>query len=245
MPGVQVYAVDFSQGELAPWLDTNNWGPMLLGTSSPGSNTTSSAEPQGLGLSLVGDGSAAAAIGAYVVLNQGQLDLATRLLLHVEFDRVSVNPPSGAGRPEPWAVALNVKLGNETYVDNEAMVPVTCQFQPFGVRLNTPAHLEGDQPTPLLTPLDYGSMTSDRFVMEHHFCGMNTTRGHSIGFGSLTVGPPGQADKPTDQRVYSSNRLSCGRPQAWIGALGAALATVQGAGQISVRLRNFSISTWS
>ena len=244
MPIAQVYSVDFSNGNLAPALDPNGWGPMKLGNSGPVNNPTSAPDPQGLNLSVSAQGSPAA-IGAYVVYGQGVLALESRLLMQVEFDRPNGVPaaPPTAGNPEPWAVALNVKFGDETFVASEPMVTVTCQFnrQFNGVRLNTPGHLEGDQAAILVSPLDYSQLTPGRYVLEHHFCGKKAAGRYSTGCGFLSVGPP---IKKNDQRLYSSSGLSGGQ-QTWIGALGVTLVTLTGSGQISVRLRSFAISMLS
>lgn len=243
MPSVQVYTVDFSGGNLAPSLDTNGWGAMKVGHSGPSNNPTSSAEPQGLALEVSANGGPAA-IGAYVVLGPGVLGLETRLLMQLEFDRPEGVPPSppSAGVPEPWAVALNVKFGNENFVAAEPMIPVTCQFnrQFNGVRLNTPGSQQTDPAAILVGPLNYSQLTPVRFFLEHYFCGKNAVGKHSIGYGMLSVGPP---IKRNDQRAYSNTALSGGQ-QSWIGALGVTLVTLTGFGQIKVRLRNFTISTW-
>jgi hypothetical protein len=244
MPSVQVYTVDFSSGNLVPTLDANGWGAMKLGNSGPSNNPTSSGEPQGLALTVSAQGGPAAN-GAYVVFGPGALALETRLLMQVEFDRPNIVPPASpnTGTPEPWAVALNVKFGNENFVAAEPMVTVTCQFnrQLNGVRLNTPGHQEGDQATILVSPLDYSQLSPGRILLEHHFCGKKAPGRYSIGYGSLSIGPP---IKKNDQRVFSSTGLSGGQ-QSWIGALGVTLVTLTGVGQITVRLRNFSISMWS
>ena len=118
--------------------------------------------------------------------------------------------------------------------------PVTCQFRPNGTRLNTPAGLQGDQAAMLITPLDYGDLTPGRFTLEHHFCGVNAANRYAVGFGTLNVGPP---IRKFDQRVYSNEGLSGGQ-QDWIGALGVILVTLNGAGEIGVRLRSFAVSLW-
>jgi hypothetical protein len=120
------------------------------------------------------------------------------------------------------------------------MVPVTCQFNPNGTRLNTPGHLEGDQATFLVTPLDYSQLTPGRFLLEHYFCGINAPGRYSVGYGTLTLSPP---LKKSDQRAYSNAGLSGGQ-QSWIGALGITLVTLTGTGKIMVRLRRFTIATW-
>ena len=244
MPSKPVYAIDFKHGNLTPSLDLRGWGAMKLGNSGPAANPTSAGDAQGLDLTVTADGSGPAAIGAYVVLDDGDLSLESRLLLRVEFDRPRGIPPAPpvTGTPEPWAVALNVKFGNESFVPNEPMVPVTCQFDRNlgGARLNTPRHLERDQAAILLSHLDYDAMTPAVFTLEHHFCGVKAEGRYAIGHGALDIGPP---IKSNDQRVYSNNGLSGGE-QSSIGALGATLVTQTGTGTIKVRLRTFAISLW-
>jgi hypothetical protein len=262
MPPVQVYAIDFSNGNLVPSIDTNGWGSMKQGNSGPNDKPESDGDARGLNLSVYrAPGSVLhAANGVHLVFGQGVLPLATRLLMQVEFDRPNAHPryvqqpwtvaPApiipGPPTPEPWAVGLPVKFGNENEIANESLVAVTCQFnrQTNGVRLNTPFNEEKDQSPNLVSPLDYAANPPPVFLMEHSFCGIRAaepTCGRSIGSGSLTIGPPGTKK---DQRVYSNIHLSGGQ-QTWIGALGVILVTIQGTGQIMVRLRRFSISTWS
>lgn len=244
MPPVQVYTVDFGSGNLTPSLDPSGWGAMKLGNSGPSGNPTSTSDPQGLTLAVASPGSPGAANGVYVVPGEGVLPLESRLLLQVEFDRPNAIPPQppAGGVPEPWALALNVKFGNEQFVVGEPMIPVTCQFnrQFNGTRLNTPGHLEGDQAAVLVSPLDYSQLSPGRFRLEHHFCGIKASRGYAIGYGTLSVGPPIRKD---DQRVYSNAGLSGGQ-QTWIGALGITVVTLNGVGQIMARLRTFSVWTW-
>lgn len=234
MPKTQVYSVDFGQGNLVPAPDANGWGPMKQGDSGPAHNPTSSPGPQGLTLSVTGDGGPAAN-GVYVLPGEGVLPLASRLLLRAEFDN-----PEAEEASQPWAVALNVKFGNETFSSSDPMVVVTCQFRPNGVRLNTPRHVEGDQAAMLITPLDYPALSPGRFQLDHYFCGVNAAGRYSTGFGSLSIGPPIRED---DQRLYSSEGLS-GEEQTWIGALGVTLATASLPGTMTARLRSFSVWTW-
>lgn len=242
MPSTQVYAVDFGQGNLAPSLDSNGWGAMKLGNSGAAANPTTAADPQGLTLAVTATGTPAA-IGAYIVLAANALSLASRLLMRVEFDRPDAqHTPAAAGVPEPWAVALNVKFGNENFIANEPMTTVTCQFnrQFNGVRLNTPGHQEGDQAAVLVSPLNYPQLSPGRFMLGHHFCGRNAAGRYSIGLGTLSISPPIGLD---DERMYSSVGLSGGQ-QTWIGALGVTVVTLNGAGRITARLRSFTVWTW-
>ncbi|HSM37110.1 MAG TPA: hypothetical protein VK837_11980 [Longimicrobiales bacterium] len=239
MPSDRVYDVDFRDGNLTPSLDGMHWGDMRVG-SGAGIAASSAADPQGLKLALAGTGSAAG-IGVFAVLQEDVLPLASRLLMLVEFDQPAASPPtSGSGAPEPWAVALTVKFGDETFDAQAPMANVTFQFRPPGTRLNTPGHLEGDQPATLTAPMDYEKLAPARFQLEHHFCGVNAAGRYAVGVGTAVVGPPIRA---SDQRVYSQDGLSGGQ-QDWIGALGVTLATINGFGHMGVRLRRFSVSLW-
>ena len=235
MPRTQVYSVDFSHGNLIPAPDTHGWGPMKQGDSGPAHNPASSPGPQGLTLSVTGDGGPAAN-GVYAVPGEGVLPLESRLLVRAEFDM-----PEAEEESQVWAVALNLKFGSETFLVTEPMVTVTCQFRPNGVRLNTPGHLEGDQAAMLVTPLDYPTLSPGRFQLDHYFCGVNAAGRYSTGFGSLNIDPP---IRKGDQRLYSSAGLS-GGGQAWIGALGVTLVTLNLPGTMTARLRSFSVWMWS
>jgi hypothetical protein len=68
-------------------------------------------------------------------------------------------------------------------------------------------------------------------------------RTNVIASGSAAAGGVRPIRKD-DQRVYSNSGLSSGQ-QSWIGALGVTVVTLTGSGQISARLRSFSLSTWS
>lgn len=237
MAAERVYSVDFKRGDLTPTLDTLGWGPMVVGDSGPAANPVSSGDPQGLTLSVTGAGGPAG-IGVHVVFDEDELSLETRLVCRVEFER----PQVVSGNPEPWAVALAVKFGDESFAGNEKLAAVTCQFRPTGVRLNTPQHLEGDQAVDVIsmTPVNYGALTPGHFTLEHYFCGVNAAGRQAVGFGTLSIGAPIGED---DQRVYSNAQLSDGS-QDWIGALGVTLATLTGNGRFSVRLRSFSVAMW-
>jgi hypothetical protein len=237
MPSKPIYKVDFRQGNLSPTLDARGWGDMRIGRSAPGDGAYA-ADPQGLKLSLSFNGDPAA-IGVYAVLPEANLLLAGRLTTAVEFDRPE-GLPSGSDRPEPWAVALQVKFGNEDFDQNEPSVNVTCQFRPDGTRLNTPGGLQGDQAATLITPLDYAALSPGVFTLDHHICGVNAAGKHSVGFGALTVGPP---IRESDVRAYSNAGLS-GGTQDWISALGVTITNIPRVGEIRVRLRSFSVSVW-
>lgn len=104
------------------------------------------------------------------------------------------------------------------------------------------------------------------FALEHWFCGRQSGAaaalpphppniGHVAGLGALTIG------KRRDWRAYSSTVLSGSArhtrvagtspvtsftaPPASLGALGVSLATISGTGRMSVRLRRFSVSSWT
>ncbi len=74
MPSTLVYTVDFANGNLAPSLDTNGWGTMKIGLADPAASPATSADPQGLTLSLTPVG-AQAVLGAFVVLAPNALSL--------------------------------------------------------------------------------------------------------------------------------------------------------------------------
>jgi len=268
MPPVQVYAVDFSSGNLLPSLDTNGWGRMKQGNSGPNDKPESGGDAKGLNLSVYRSSSLSTdpsvANSVFLVFPPDVLPLKTRLLMQVEFDRPNAHlqyiqqpwtvAPApiipGSPTPEPWAVGLVVKFGNENQVVGDKFVSVTCQFNRAvnGMRLNTPFNDEmggtQDQSPNLVSPLDYAAHPQSVFVMEHSFCGIRAAApmcARSIGNGSLTIGPPVMKE---DQRVYSNINLS-GSQQTWIGALGVGLVTISGTGQIMVRVRRFSISTWA
>jgi len=245
MPRVPVYSVDFSNGNLAPSLDTNGWGSMKLGDSGPAGNPTTTPNTQGLELAVTAAG-APAAVGPYVVLASGALPLDSRLLLQLEFDHPNGIPPAAPapGFPEPWAVALVAKAADEKFVPNEPMVVTTCQFnrQFDGVRLNTPGNLEQDASKVCLTPLNYNALTPGRFTLEMYFCGVKAAGRYATGFSTLVIGPPLRKE---DQRVFSNAGLSNLGAQTWIGALGATLVTLNGSGQLMVRFRTFSVSIWT
>jgi hypothetical protein len=169
--------------------------------------------------------------------------------------------------PEPWAVALDVST-LDTF-PNDDTDAVTCQFHrrdtQSGVRINTPFALQTDRLFYLETPLDYSRYESigehgpALFTLEHSFCGAalvtksknpDTLPWHTSGVGSLKIlgySPDAGQTKMRDHRVYSSTKLALTSPPppdpppTNIRALGVTLGSVGGAGQMSVRLRSFSI----
>ncbi len=247
MPAIMVYSVDFRDGNLSPEIDVSGWGAMTQG-SSAGATVGSSSDSNGLNMSVSRHYNAPqfASHSVFVLLPANSCPVQTRLRLRTQFDRpeavrlpVPESLDPATTDPEPWAVALNIKLGGLPDVYQEPMMTVTCQFNRDrnGVRLNTPGSLQRDDAKVMLTPLDYGHFGAKRFVLEHTYCGFNIdTIGHSAGSGALSI-----AGLDPDQRVFSNNKLSVGQ---WIGALGISIATIDGIGRLSVHLRKFSVEIW-
>ena len=268
MPPVLVYSVDFSNGNLVPSLHANGWGAMKRGNSGAASRPESFADSKGLNLGLYRDAATPAGQDAtntvYVVLGANVLPVASRLLLRTEFDQPWARPAYAPLTPtnfqtqgsntttagSPWAIALNVKFGTENDAPTDRRITSTCQFNNTtgnGVRLNTPGHAQGDMSTPLDSPLDYANYwpanATNLFSLESAFCGLKSSpppagNGYCVGNGAMTIG------NRRDQRVQSSVAFSGAGAQTWIGALGVALVTQQGVGQILIRLRTFSVSIW-
>ena len=263
MPPVQIYKVDFSNGNLVPSIDTKNWGAMQLANSGTAYNPESYNDSKGLTLSVyrAPGSSSDASHSAYV--HSGALPVATRLLLRAEFDRPWVQPSYVPLSPmnnqtqgsntnqagSPWAIAIGPRFGGVNDASTDKRVPVTCQFNTTlnGVRLNTPGHLQGDQSTVLATPLDYSNYwpanATTLFTLEHAFCGVKSAAapaglGYSVGSGALKIG------NRSDQRVYSNSGMSAAGAPTSIDTLGITLVTQQGVGQIMIRLRSFSVSVW-
>jgi hypothetical protein len=268
VPQVEVYAVNFANGNLDAYLDPNGWGSMQYGSSAldPNDVLERRGDSRGLYLSLTrapGFTTRLASLGAYVVPPQGALFLASRLLLRLEFDRPYASRISEQAQPEPWAIALNVKRARSPDESlAEPFAAVTCQFNRNtagrdgsggwdGVRLNTPNAEQGDQAPALDGGPDYDRYVrrfgirgysfrwATQFALEHSFCGV----GRVAGFGTLTIGTK------RDTRAYSSTALAPASPTAvgsrpTLGALGVSLATTRGVGTMSVRLRRFSVSVW-
>lgn len=267
MPPVEIYSVDFKNGNLSPSTDSRSWGSMKQGgpiPSHPDNKATSDGELKGLRLSVYRAPTSPAGVSASstvcVVPGAGTLALASRLSMRVEFDLPYAQlayipqpsaigpqpPPTGTDWPTPWAVGLLVKSGDENDT-GDPKIPVTCQFNRTvnAVRLNSPkpGSLQNDQAGNLDAPVDYARYWTPpgnppRFTMEFAFCGHDAiTVGHSVGSGSLAI------DTKKDQRVFSSTALSTSG-QTSIGALGVSLVTQSGVGHIMVRLRSFSVSLW-
>lgn len=268
MPPVQIYAVDFSNGNLVPSLDVNGWGNMKQGVavpSHPDNKAVSYADLKGLGLAVyrapTSPVTVPSTINICVVPPPGALPLATRLSMRVEFDQPYAQlahipqpsaigpqpPPTGTDWPSPWAVGLLVKSGAENEIATEPKIPVTCQFNRAvnGVRLNSPkpGSLQNDQPSNMDSPVNYSNYWNPpgnppRFVLEFAFCGYDAVTA-GHSVGSGSL----SIGTKNDQRLFSSTALSTGAPPS-IGSLAVALVTLSGVGQIMVRLRRFSVSLW-
>jgi hypothetical protein len=265
MPPVLIYSVDFSNGNLAPSVDTNNWGAMQIGNSGAGDKPEKYNDSKGLTLSVVrASATQNDANHSVYVLPATAIPVATRLLLHTEFDRpwaqqnyVPLSPTNNQTQGSntttagsPWAVGIGPKFGGVNDLPADKRIPVTCQFNNTsgnGVRLNTPGHMQLDMSTPLATPLDYSNYwpanATNLFTLEQAYCGLNSAAppagtGYVVGSGALTIG------SKHDQRVFSNPAFSGAGAQPNIDALGITLVTQKGIGQIQVRLRNFSISIW-
>ncbi|HKP68409.1 MAG TPA: hypothetical protein VJV05_03930 [Pyrinomonadaceae bacterium] len=170
--------------------------------------------------------------------------------------------------PEPWAVTLWVSP--TTQLASTTSLNVTCQFRTPGIRLNTPGSLQKDQGATSDAPLDYLSYQRHQarapgsndyyievgppvFTLEHSFCGWNArTNGHTPGMGALEIlrpwleHPPWSRNpKVKDHRVYSSTAMlppgATTSIQDKIRALGVSIATINGMGRMSARLRTFEI----
>ena len=267
MPTVLVYSVDFSHGNLVPSLDTKGWGAMQIGNSGPAFYPEHFSDAHGLTLSIYRAPTTApnqdASHTVYVLPGPNVLPVATRLLLHAEFDRPwaqqnyaplsPVNHPSSQPNTtpagSPWAVGVGAKFGGVNDAPSDKRISATCQFNAAvnGVRLNTPDNAQRDPATPLESPLDYSKFwpgsANSVFTLEHTFCGVRSAAppagiGYSVGSGALEIG------QKNDERVFSNETFSAAGAQTWIDALGIGLATVTGVGQIMIRLRNFSVSIW-
>ena len=254
MPTALVYSVDFSHGNLVPSLDTKGWGAMQVGNSGPGFYPEHYSDAHGLTLSIyrapTTPSNQDASHTVYVLPGRNVLPVATRLLLHAEFDRpwaqqnyVPLNPVNHPpSQPNTTPAGVND-------APSDKRIGATCQFNAAvnGVRLNTPDNAQKDPSTPLESPLDYSKFwpgsANSVFTLEHTFCGVRSAAppagiGYSVGSGALEIG------QNNDQRVFSNEAFSAAGAQTWIDALGIGLATVTGVGQIMIRLRNFSVSIW-
>ena len=268
MPPVLIYAVDFSNGNLVPSLDTNGWGAMQLGSSGAGDKPEKFSDAKGLTLSVYRAPGTPAGHDANhsvsVLPGTNVVPVATRLLMRTEFDRPwaqqnyvpltpASNQPQGSNTTQagsPWAVGIGPKFGGVNDVPSDKRIPVTCQFNNVtsnGVRLNSPGHLQGDMSTPLDSPLDYANYwpanATNLFTLEQAYCGLKSSappagNGYAVGSGALTIGTK------RDQRPFSNPSFSAPGAQTWIDVLGITLVTQVGVGQIQIRLRSFSVSVW-
>lgn len=269
MPPVLIYTVDFSNGNLAPSLDINNWGAMQIGNSGAADKPEKYSDSKGITLSVFRAPSAPAGHDAnhsvYVLPGSPVLAVATRLLMRAEFDRpwaqqnyVPLSPTNNQTQGSntttagaPWAVGIGPKFGGVNDLPADKRIPVTCQFNNVtgnGVRLNTPGHLQGnDMSTPLDSPLDYSNYwpanTTNMFSLEQAYCGLNSMAlpaGNGYVVGSGAL----TIGNKHDQRVFTNAAFSTAGAQANIDALGVTLVTQKGVGQIQIRLRSFSVAIW-
>ena len=169
--------------------------------------------------------------------------------------------------PEPWAVVLSISPTSD--LSSEYSVHTTCQFHKVFncVRLNTPSsqgirRLQSDQAAPLESPLNYSSYRGGYtvlpngseiqtepplFTLSTSFCGWDTIKlGHSVGCGFLKISRSWRPEVE-DHRVFSNNSfipiLDPETPSRnAIRALGISVATQQGIGRMSARIRSFSLS---
>jgi hypothetical protein len=268
MPPVLIYTVDFSNGNLTPSLDVNGWGAMQMGNSGAAEKPESYHDSKGLTLSVFRSSATPPAHDANqsvsVMLGNNVLPVASRLLLRTEFDRPwaqqtyipltpTNNQTAGSNTTQagaPWAVGIGPKFGGVNDTPADKRVPVTCQFNNVvgnGVRLNTPGSLQSGATAPVDSPLDYANYwpanPGSVFTLEQAYSGIKPAarpagNGHVVGCGYLTIG------NRNDQRVFSNEAFSGAGAQAWIDALGVSIVTTSGVGQISARLRSFSVSIW-
>jgi hypothetical protein len=244
MPFVETYSVDFSNGNLHPSVNPLGWPDMVFSQSGlPDDLSEHIGDQFGITLRMTREhGGSPAGNLVQVIPTVNLLPVHMRLFMRVTFDLPRAHGFQNSV-PEPWAVGLLVS-GLDT-VPNDNTAVVTCQFHrrfnASGVRLNTPGALQTDRPFYLVTPLDYSVYEHPPalFTLEHSFCGAAIeTTGHTPGGGSLKIH---RLTEVRDHRVYSSTALAMSPLPTNIQWLGAALASVGGAGQISVRLRRFSI----
>src|SRR5512147_1847546 len=119
MPAVTIYSVDFANGNLAPFLDQDSWGSMVQGHSPAETLHSFSSYPvadEGLHLDLSRSGGTAFASNGVYVIPPTPPPLAARLLLRAEFDSPfgsTPHPKNVEAGPEPWAIALKVKMRGE------------------------------------------------------------------------------------------------------------------------------------
>ena len=187
-------------------------------------------------------------------------DQSSQVVGYESLDQSAASTVSGPQftTPESWAVVLS--FSPQDFLSSAA-ANVTCQFNPAGVRVNTPGPLQivdpingsADRANVLIRPLDYHLFQErgDRvalFTLEHSFCGYNAEAiGHTAGCGFLTVAipvvPSSQAEEVLqDHRVYTSDKLTSVRPRiSTVPTLGVSLGTQTGVGRMSVRLRSFAV----
>ncbi len=259
------YLVQFDGGNVKPVRDRWNWGHMKEGVSSA-NFIAESYWWDGLNLSLYRPAPPPPLVPVsktvYVVLGNRPLRLQSRILLRLEFERPWAqaayvqqpwdpsNVPAAAPapppqKPEPWAIGLNIKVGDENDVDTEARVGATCQFNSKGVRLNVPGAEEKPYFNTLPeieTPLNYESFNpfgqpAVPFFLELDFTGISQSTAPHLSQGTARL----EVGSKTDTRIFTHGGLYPGGAPSHITALGAALVTATGVGQIMARLSSFSV----
>jgi|SRR5687768_1972290 len=149
---------------------------------------------------------------------------------------------------EPWAVALNVKVGDENEYDPEPRLGATCQFHPTGIRLNVPGKLvKSDvyltKPLPPYEDFEKPGQAPTIFTLGLEFEVFPPT---NIARGSAYLSADGYAGNriqvaPFDHRAFANDYVGH-RIVPAITALGAAVVTGQGEGQMIARFLNFSLN---
>lgn len=119
MPFVEMYSVNFGNGNVHPHVDVNGWSDMALFPSTPDATADRSPDASGYNFRITRELSVPAGTSArnsaYVVPPAGGLSLDTRLLLRATFDRPSAEGFSLAdhgplgGEVEPIAAAASAK----------------------------------------------------------------------------------------------------------------------------------------
>lgn len=244
MPFKEVYSVNFSNGNLIPQPNLNNWATMTLSDQII-------ADPEGIILECNRvDSNSPGNSSAYINFPDG-MPTKTRLLMITTFDLPTADPDPGQ-----WAVVLAVSP--EINLSSPYTVDVTCQFNKVdnGVRLNTPkpGKVQLDTAAFLESPLDYSRYLvrprTPVFTLKHSFCGGNLMEivdnvqiNHTASCGFLEIArhPHSLAE---DHRVFSDSSLFSkfeSNPQnAAIRALGVSVANT-GIGKVSARVRTFSV----
>lgn len=262
MPLVETYAVNFSNGTLAPMWNPNGWDDMQLSALTPG-KTERTSSSEGFNLVVIRkDGEPTVTNIISLTPPREALPLDTRLRMSVAFDGPNAVSSEKGKAAEPWAVVLYVRAHGATGgFPGKRRVVATCQFNNDqvnprlnGVRVNIPSDIQPDKGAALDSPLDYsryarreGASLGARFILEHNFCGWgNSINGHIPGSATLRILEPDGTER-SDHRVYSSEAMTWQPPNLNIGiggieSLGVALVTQSGVGRISVGLGGFGLS---